>query len=91
MGGAIDVPGNINDSDDSDLPNDVAEWNFYCDPKSLERVWSSDLNLTLVPLDVILPAPFTPHLTDRLINAGRKSRCVLGHNNCHFILGKLYS
>ena len=50
MGGAVHVPGNLNDL----LPNTgniVAEWNIYIDPLAASEVFASGLNLRLVPLD----------------------------------------
>jgi len=50
MGGAVNVPGNLDDL----LPeteNSVAEWNIYADPLAASEVFSSGLNLFLVPLD----------------------------------------
>lgn len=50
MGGAIHVPGNIDDL----LPNPentVAEWNIYADPQAAKEVFESGLDIYLVPLD----------------------------------------
>jgi len=50
MGGAVNVPGNIDDL----LPNTgntVAEWNIYGDPLAASEVFDSGLNIYLVPLD----------------------------------------
>lgn len=50
MGGALFVPGNIA-SDWPDIPNYVAEWNIYVDPAAANEVFSSGLQIRLVPLD----------------------------------------
>ena len=50
MGGAVYVPGNINDLL-PDIPNKAAEWNIYVDPLAASQVFASGLNLYLVPLD----------------------------------------
>lgn len=43
MGGAIGVPGNV---------TPVSEFNIYADPEAARAVFSSGLDITLVPLDV---------------------------------------
>jgi pyrimidine-specific ribonucleoside hydrolase len=50
MGGAVYVPGNIDDL----LPNPnntVSEWNIYADPQAAREVFESGLDIYLVPLD----------------------------------------
>ena len=50
MGGAIYVPGNLSDL----IPNPTntaAEWNIYSDPQAAEEVFTSGLDIYLVPLD----------------------------------------
>jgi purine nucleosidase/pyrimidine-specific ribonucleoside hydrolase len=50
MGGAVYVPGNITGLlPESD--NQGAEWNIYADPLAAREVFTSGLNLYLVPLD----------------------------------------
>ena len=50
MGGAINVPGNVNVVVPSN-PNTTAEFNYYIDPYAASIVMKSGLNLTMVPLD----------------------------------------
>jgi purine nucleosidase/pyrimidine-specific ribonucleoside hydrolase len=50
MGGAINVPGNIDDLL-TGTGNTTAEWNIYADPLAASEVFESGLNLYLVPLD----------------------------------------
>jgi purine nucleosidase/pyrimidine-specific ribonucleoside hydrolase len=50
MGGSVKVPGNIH-SDWPDFENEVAEWNIWVDPAAADEVFSSGLDLHLVPLD----------------------------------------
>jgi inosine-uridine nucleoside N-ribohydrolase len=50
MGGAVDVPGNIDDLVPNS-PNRVAEWNVYADPQAAQEVFESGLEIYLVPLD----------------------------------------
>lgn len=50
MGGAVHVPGNIQEL----LPesnNFTAEWNIYADPQAAREVFASGLNIFLIPLD----------------------------------------
>ena len=50
MGGAINVPGNIQGLLPKD-PNQVSEWNFYADPEAVKIVFNARLPITLVSLD----------------------------------------
>lgn len=47
MGGALRVRGNVYDKD----TDGSAEWNSYWDPHAVGVVWSSNVPVTLVPLD----------------------------------------
>ena len=58
MGGAVDVPGNIHDVGFW-IKNDVAEWNFFCDPLAAKTVFESGVPVRLVPLDVTNQVPVT--------------------------------
>lgn len=50
MGGAIDVPGNVA-AFNPDYTNQVAEWNFFVDPRAAKHLFASAIPITLVPLD----------------------------------------
>ena len=50
MGGAVYVPGNIDDLVENS-GNTVAEWNIYADPQAAAEVLASGLDIYLVPLD----------------------------------------
>jgi len=50
MGGAVYVPGNIQDLF-PESENLVAEWNIYADPQAAKEIFESGLDLFLVPLD----------------------------------------
>jgi len=50
MGGAVFVPGNIDDFYPED-ENIYAEWNLYADPQAAKEVFEADLDIYLVPLD----------------------------------------
>jgi inosine-uridine nucleoside N-ribohydrolase len=55
MGGAVDVPGNVQ-LDDAAAPLD-AEWNFYVDPQAVADVVASGATVTLVALDATNAVP----------------------------------
>jgi len=50
MGGAVAVPGNIH-SDYPEYDNETAEWNIWVDTLAADQVFTSGLDLHLVPLD----------------------------------------
>lgn len=58
MGGAVNVHGNIK-ALDPESDNLVAEWNIYADPKAAQIVFSSQIPVTLVPLDATNQVPMT--------------------------------
>lgn len=58
MGGAIDVPGNIN-AFFPKTKNTFAEWNIYVDPKAFQDVLSAGIPMTLVSLDITNKTPVT--------------------------------
>ena len=51
MGGALDVAGNV--------PDGLAEWNYYIDPASVAVVLDSGLPVTMIPLDATDHVPMT--------------------------------
>lgn len=67
MGGALDVPGNIQ-ALDSRSGNETAEWNFYCDPLAVKVVVDSGVPIFLVPLDATNQVPLTQNFKERLSN-----------------------
>lgn len=56
MGGAVNVPGNIN-AVDKTIDNNVAEWNIYLDPLAADTVFKQNIPLVLVSLDVTNQLP----------------------------------
>jgi len=66
MDGAIEVPGNVGIS--SDIDNEVAGWNIYCDPHAAELVFASGAPITLVPLDATNDVPVSMEFYARLEN-----------------------
>lgn len=65
MGGAVDVPGNIQEIVPKH-PNELAEWNLYVDPVAASIVFQSGVPLTLVPLDATNQVPVTAQFFARL-------------------------
>jgi pyrimidine-specific ribonucleoside hydrolase len=64
MGGAVEVAGNVGSS--SSIENEVAEWNFYVDPRAAAEVLKSGAPITLAPLDATNYAPLTMAFYRRL-------------------------
>ncbi|CAN0149370.1 unnamed protein product, partial [Ectocarpus fasciculatus] len=71
-GGAIDVPGNVF-ADDVEGFDGSAEWNIFWDPPAAKRVWDSDLELVLTPLDATNEVPITK---ETLLRLGRQNHCA---------------
>jgi inosine-uridine nucleoside N-ribohydrolase len=65
MGGAFDVPGNIEGLNKA-IANPYAEWNIYVDPYALDVVLRSGVPITIVPLDVTNQYPLTSAFIERL-------------------------
>ena len=65
MGGAVEVPGNIQFSVSE---NKAAEWNIYVDPLAASEVFSSGVPVTLVPLDATNLVPLDIEFYTRLEN-----------------------
>lgn len=62
MGGALDVPGNVDEAGH----DGTAEWNVYWDPAAAKRVWESDLDITMFPLDATNIVPVTDEFLRRI-------------------------
>lgn len=75
MGGAVDVPGNIHDVGFW-IKNEVAEWNFFCDPLAVKTVFESEIPVRLIPLDTTNQVPvsklFVETLEKQAISADAK-------------------
>lgn len=69
MGGALDVGGNTL----SFASPAVAEFNFWFDPVAVDQVFSTSVDITLVPLDATNDVPITPMLYDTLAAAADHS------------------
>lgn len=66
MGGAIDVPGNLTGGGELQTENIYAEWNFFIDPIAVSKVFASDADIILVPLDATNMVPIRPSLLTSL-------------------------
>jgi len=75
MGGAISVPGNVNNCEEFVSPTQTSEWNFYVDPLAAATVFSSDLPITLIPLDATNQVPVKIPFIDRFT---KMARCPVG-------------
>ncbi|HEX5749487.1 MAG TPA: nucleoside hydrolase [Archangium sp.] len=65
MGGAVNVPGNVNVVD-PDYANKTAEWNIFLDPLGADIVFRSGVPITLVPLDASNHVPLDMNFYVRL-------------------------
>jgi purine nucleosidase len=63
MGGAVTVPGNV---EQPDVHDGSAEWNFYADPPSAKALFDLGIPIKLIPLDVTNKAPITKDWLARL-------------------------
>jgi purine nucleosidase len=73
MGGALNVPGNVEKSIEAGQDGS-AEWNAYWDPLSAQRVWQTQIPIVLCPLDLTNTVPVTSELVLKL---GRQRRYPL--------------
>jgi len=65
MGGALNAPGNIDPIIEGGQDMS-AEWNAYWDPVAVERVWRTDIPITVCPLDITNHVPVTPDFVRQL-------------------------
>ncbi len=65
MGGALDVPGNIQ-SINPQIPNSTAEWNIFIDPYAANVVFSSGVPVTVVPLDATDQVPLSVEYLEQM-------------------------
>lgn len=78
MGGAFGVEGNLLRTRDFNPPNATAEWNYFADPLAARMVLSSELPVTIIPLDATCNVPISPALIDLFNEStqGEKARIV---------------
>lgn len=61
MGGALNVPGNVEKSLEAGHDGS-AEWNVYWDPISAARVWQTQIEIIMCPLDLTNTVPVTSEI-----------------------------
>lgn len=71
VGGAILSPGNL-EGRPQGFRNQVAEYNIFLDAKAADTVFTSDIPITLVPVDVAEHVPVTKEFFEKL-SANRKT------------------
>jgi purine nucleosidase len=73
MGGALNVAGNV-EKNFEPRHDGSAEWNVYWDPISAARVWKTQIEIIMCPLDLTNNVPVTPELVK---NMGRQRKYPL--------------
>ena len=68
MIGAVDVPGNLDAGDTR--PDDRVEWNAGADPEAVATLLTTDVPITIVPLDATNDVPLTAQLVDGTAGVG---------------------
>ena len=78
MGGAVDVPGNLDPATLPGVPvGDRAEWNVFWDPPAADWVFRNlTAPITLAPLDISNQAPITPRFLDLLQTSDAPAACL---------------
>lgn len=83
MGGAIDVPGNV-EPQFAPEHDGSAEWNVFWDPAAADTVLQSNLKLTICPLDATNLVPVTEEFTQQL-SRQRRYPCADFAAQCYAI------
>ncbi len=65
MGGALNVPGNI-EKNWQPGQDGSAEWNAYWDPISVGRVWDTQIEIIMCPLDITNNVPVTSEIVQQM-------------------------
>jgi purine nucleosidase len=65
MGGALNVPGNVEKNWEPGQDGS-AEWNVYWDAVSAARVWKSQIEIIMCPLDLTNNVPVTSELVQKM-------------------------
>ncbi|OYE05079.1 nucleoside hydrolase [Nostoc sp. 'Peltigera membranacea cyanobiont' 232] len=65
MGGALNVPGNVEKSLEPGQDGS-AEWNVYWDAVSAARVWKTQIEIIMCPLDLTNNVPVTSELVQKM-------------------------
>ncbi len=65
MGGALNVPGNVEKNWEPGQDGS-AEWNVYWDPISAARIWQTQLEIIMCPLDLTNNVPVTSEIVRKM-------------------------
>ncbi|HLO83819.1 MAG TPA: nucleoside hydrolase [Nostocaceae cyanobacterium] len=65
MGGALNVPGNVEKGIEPGQDGS-AEWNVYWDAVSAARVWETEIQIIMCPLDITNNVPVTSELVQKM-------------------------
>ncbi|NES99098.1 MAG: nucleoside hydrolase [Sphaerospermopsis sp. SIO1G2] len=65
MGGALNVPGNIERGIEP-IQDGSAEWNVYWDAVSAAKVWDTEIEIIMCPLDLTNQVPVTSKLVQKI-------------------------
>ena len=65
MGGALNVPGNV-EKNWQPGQDGTAEWNAYWDPVSVAKVWDSNIEIIMCPLDITNNVPVTSEIVQKM-------------------------
>ena len=65
MGGALNVPGNVEKNWEPGQDGS-AEWNAYWDPISVARVWNTNIEIIMCPLDITNNVPVTSEIVQKM-------------------------
>jgi purine nucleosidase len=65
MGGALNVPGNVERGIEP-IQDGSAEWNVYWDAVSAAKVWETNIEIIMCPLDLTNQVPVTSELVQKM-------------------------
>ncbi|BAY85026.1 inosine/uridine-preferring nucleoside hydrolase [Calothrix parasitica NIES-267] len=65
MGGALNVPGNVEKKWEPGQDGS-AEWNAYWDPVSVAKVWDTQIEIIMCPLDITNNVPVTSEIVQQM-------------------------
>ncbi|WP_353931390.1 nucleoside hydrolase [Okeanomitos corallinicola TIOX110] len=65
MGGALNVPGNVEKGIEP-IQDGSAEWNVYWDAVSAAKVWETEIEIIMCPLDLTNQVPVTSELVQNI-------------------------
>lgn len=65
MGGALNVPGNVEKNWEPGQDG-TAEWNAYWDPISVAKIWDTQIEIIMCPLDITNNVPVTSEIVQKM-------------------------